>query len=101
MNSAEYITIAEFALRHNISEDVARQACRNGKYPGAYQDKSRRWHVLADTVPNSQGRPPKEEKRLPWKMLKATQNEQKEISSRARKAGLKVNEFIIRKALDR
>ena len=101
----DYISISEFAARAGLSVQIVNRYCKQKKYQGAYQDKSRRWHIPVKCLPTEvvhdrgNGRPPVKDVRRN-RSIAVNDAEWKEITERAALTAYSVNEYIIRKALD-
>jgi hypothetical protein len=98
-----FVTVTEYAKMKNISVQAVGKNCRQGKYSGAFQDKqSGRWYIPEETVKTvhipRQAVDRKKEKRRPFK---CTDEEWKSIVELAAKTKYSVNEYIIRKALEK
>ncbi|EGO63524.1 plasmid mobilization protein [Acetonema longum] len=98
-----FLTAADFAKERGISRQMVTRNCTNGKYPGAFQDpQSGRWYIPDDAASSGKvGRPPVLDRRKARQPIKATDAEWKGIVEKAAVTGLPVNEYMIRKALDK
>ena len=95
-----FLTAAEYAKLKDVSTQAVAKSCRAGKHPGAFQDQqSGRWYVpvseeakqsFIEAAPRRKNRP-----------LKATDKEWQEIVEMAATTKYSVNEYIIRKALNK
>ncbi|MDD4422315.1 MAG: hypothetical protein PHD46_04695 [Eubacteriales bacterium] len=96
-----YLTIAEFAVKKEISPQAVNKNCRNGKYKGAYQDESGRWHIpeSALQIKTKQGRPKSKKEIRTNRPLKATDSEWRKITENATTAKTSINNHIVKSAV--
>lgn len=95
-----FIEAVQFAKMKGISRQAVTKNCRNGKYPGAFQDPvSGRWYIPKDGVKITDFVEKAERRRT--RPFKATDTEWEKIVEAAASTKYSVNEFIIRKALDK
>lgn len=96
-----YITIAEFAAIKKISTQAVNKNCRNGKYEGAYQDDSGRWHIprLALQTENKQVRRKVKKEIRTNRPLKATDSEWRQIVENATAAQTSTNNYVVHAAI--
>ncbi len=96
----EYLTIAEFATQKGITPQAVNKNCRAGKYDGAYQDKSGRWHIpkSALRIEKKQIKRKTKKEIRTNRPLKATDSEWQKIIKNASVAKTSVNNYIVQTA---
>lgn len=93
-----YVEANVFAKIKNITRQAVTQNCRKGKYPGAFQDQqSGRWYIPRDNTVDIKHKVERRTKRP----FKATEKEWNQIIEKAALTKYSVNEYILRKALDK
>jgi hypothetical protein len=95
-----FLEANEYAKKKGISRQAVTKNCRTGKYQDAFQDpKSGRWYVPIDGTKIAGFVEAADRRRT--RPLKATDDEWKKIVEAAAMTKCSVNEFILKKAMDK
>lgn len=96
-----FVTATEFAKVKGISVQAVAKNCRNGKYEGAFQDpQSGRWYIpIVSNVRFYAGA--MVIRRKERHRLKATEEEWNKIVENAAKNKLSVNDFLLKRGLEK